>query len=319
MHLAFGMIELDVPPTRLTQILHDVAASAAARKDRGSVASYIPELASVPASRFGCVIADCHGVAASIGDDAIPFSLQSLTKVFAIVLSLNIGGHEIWQRVGKEPSGTPFNFLAQLEAEAGVPRNPFINAGALVVTDYLMGKGPRDAASMVRDYLRICAGSNAIAINDDVARSELASAHKNRAIANLLYLHGVITNDPEAVLACYCRQCAISANLRDVTAAFLPFALGGYAPAAAETVMSRMTARRVNALMMTCGLYDAVGSFAFRVGLPAKSGVGGGVLAVVPGKAAIGTWSPGLDRFGNSLIGVYAMEEIVRMLDFSLL
>lgn len=286
---------------------------------RGSKATYIPELDAVSPDQIGLAVIGIAGDVVTAGDADVPFSLQSLTKVPALLLALNIGGDEIWERVGKEPSGAAFNNLAQLELEKGFPRNPFINSGAIAVTDYLLTRLGRDPADAIRAVLSFAAGGCDATVDEAVAQSEIAHAFTNRAIANMLYLHGTIRNDPEVVLRAYCRQCAIRMSLRDLVKAFAPLACGGYSPFAKETLTTTRTARRVNALMMTCGLYDAVGSFAYRVGLPAKSGVGGGVVAVAPGVGVLGAWCPELDRFGNSLIGVNALELLVRTTDLSLL
>jgi glutaminase len=307
---------------RLEALLKEIAAMVRPYQGRGAVAGYIPELARIPRDRFAISVATTEGDGASAGDFDEPFSLQSITKVFALILALNLGGDEIWERVGKEPSGTPFNFLAQLEAEGGVPRNPFINAGALTVTDYLITRlkraaGGRGPAEAVRDMLRLASQADDVVIDEAVALSELRHAHKNRAIANILYLHGAIRNEPEEVLAAYCRQCAIQMSLKALTRAFLPLADGGFARNAAESITTARHARRVNALMTICGLYDAVGSFAYRVGLPAKSGVGGGLVAVAPGICAVGAWGPELDRWGNSHLGTLALEQFVSMTGLS--
>lgn len=285
---------------------------------RGRVADYIPELARVHPRKFGMAVATLEGEDVGTGDCDEPFSLQSITKLFALILALNRGGDEIWTRVGKEPSGTPFNHLALLEAERGAPRNPFVNAGALAVTDYLMAR-TRDVAGLMAGFIRVSGAVEGGRVNEAVAGSEQATAFTNRAIANILKAHGTIDHDPNAVVDAYCRQCALEFSVRDLARAALPLAAGGFSPRAGETIMASRLARRVNAVMMTCGMYESTGSFAYRVGLPAKSGVGGGIVAVAPGRGVVAVWSPELDRVGNSLVGTIALELFAQNSGWSIL
>lgn len=252
-----------------------------------------------------------------IGDADEGFSVQSITKVFALGLALNRLGDETWTRVGKEPSGTPFNHLSLLEAEGGVPRNPFINAGALAITDVLMDV-TRDPAALVRDFAGLLCDER-LEIDGAVAASELAHAWQNRAIASLMRGKGTLTHEPEGVVAAYCRQCALTMSCRQLARAFLPLAAGGFSPVAQETVFPERLTRRLNSLLLTCGIYDSVGNFAYRVGLPAKSGVGGGIVAVIPGKATVAVWSPELDRFGTSVVGTAALEAFSQITNCSVL
>lgn len=291
----------------LSTLLDDIRDHVRPAFGRGRVADYIPELAHVSPTKFGMAAVTLDGETAMTGDAEEPFSLQSITKLFALILALNRGGDEIWTRIGKEPSGTPFNHLAILEAEHGAPRNPFVNAGALVVTDYLMRRSP-DVAGLMAGFIRASGASAGGQINERVAASEMATAHKNRAIANILKVHKTIDHDPDAVVDAYCRQCALEFSARDLARAALPLAARGFSPLAQETITPARLARRVNAVMMTCGMYESTGSFAYRVGLPAKSGVGGGIVAIAPGRGAVAVWSPELDRAGNSLVGTIALE-----------
>lgn len=291
----------------LESVLEDIVHEISASLGKGKVASYIPELEKVPKTKFGMVVHTLDGIEASVGDAGEPFSIQSISKLLTLILALCRGGDEIWERVGKEPSGTPFNFLSQLELEGGIPRNPFINAGALVVTDYLLQRLGA-VAPVVRDYARVLTGSPDIDVNAQVAKSEFAHAHKNLAIANLLCTYQTIRNSPSVLVEEYCHQCALEMSCSQLARLFLPLAAGGFSPIIEETVMSQRIVRRINALLMTSGVYDAVGSFAYRVGLPAKSGVGGGIVAIAPGQCSIAVWSPGLDRAGNSLAGTLALE-----------
>lgn len=313
----------------LNDVLAEVAIMVRPHFGKGRPASYIPQLAEVDPAKFGmavCTVPKSGLIAGGatdtveeyvIGDADEPFSTQSVTKLFALGLALNRIGDEVWTRVGKEPSGTPFNWLSQLEQEQGVPRNPFINAGALAVTDILLDMVKRPEA-LVRDFMAMLAQSP-LAIDEAVARSELETAHKNRAIANLMRGFGTLTHDADSVVAAYCRQCAITMSCRDLARAALPLAAGGFSPLIEETVFPERLTRRLNALLLTCGIYDSVGSFAYRVGLPSKSGVGGGIVAIVPGQAAIAVWSPELDRFGTSVVGGYALEYFSQLTNCSVL
>lgn len=303
---------------RLKDLLSDIAEHVRPAFGKGKVADYIPELAKVNPRKFGMAVATLDGAEVAVRDADEPFSLQSVTKLFALELALNRGGDEIWTRVGKEPSGTPFNHLAILEAERGAPRNPFVNAGALTVTDYLMARVP-DVSTLVLEYIRTCAGGITGGLDERVAASEMATAYQNRAIANILRVHNNLTHAPDAVVDAYCRQCAIAATVRDLARAALPLAMDGFSIHSGETVLAQRNVRRVNAVMMTCGMYDSTGSFAYRVGLPAKSGVGGGIVAVAPGQGAIAVWSPELDRAGNSLVGTIALEIFAQNTRWSIL
>lgn len=303
----------------LTDVLEEVAREVRPYFGKGKVASYIPALRRVPPDKFGMAVAMVDGTEHSVGDADEKFSIQSISKLPALMLAISIMGDELWRRVGKEPSGTPFNSLVQLEYERGIPRNPFINAGALVVLDCVMGRTKEEPTAVLVDYLRVLSQNFSIGCNEKVAASELRAAHRNAAIANLLRSHGSIRHDPGVLLSAYCRQCSIEMSCLDLARAFLPLANSGVSPLLQEAVLTDRQARRINALMMTCGMYDSVGSFAYRVGLPAKSGVGGGIVAVVPQQCCIAVWSPELDRSGNSLVGVAALELFVRMTKMSIL
>ncbi len=301
----------------IAEVLAEVAVLVKPHFGKGRTADYIPSLASVPGTRFGMAVRTVAGEEHVIGDADEGFSVQSITKVFALGLALNRIGDEVWTRVGKEPSGTPFNHLSLLEAEKGVPRNPFINAGALAITDVLLDVSP-DPAGLVRDFAGFLA-DEPVEIDATVAASELANAWQNRAIASLMRGQGTITHEPEAVVAAYCRQCALTMSCRQLARAFLPLAAGGFSPVAQETIFHERLTRRLNALLLTCGIYDSVGNFAYRVGLPSKSGVGGGIVAVIPSKATVAVWSPELDRFGTSVVGTAALEAFSQITNCSVL
>jgi glutaminase len=274
---------------------------------KGRVADYIPELAKVPADRFGMAIVTVAGDVHHIGDAHTRFSIQSISKLFACTLAFGLIGDALWQRVGREPSGTAFNSLVQLESEQGKPRNPFINAGALVVTDVLCRRFVKAETALV-EFMRRLTGERTIDYDLRVARSELEHAERNRAMAHFIASFGNLEMPADTVVDAYCRQCAIEMNCVEIAKAALFLCNGGLVPASGERILDSSSAKRLSALMLTCGTYDAAGDFVFRVGLPAKSGVGGGIVAVLPGEMAVCVWSPGLDANGNSLAGVLALE-----------
>ena len=305
------------PDPDLSSILEECASEARKQIGQGRVADYIPALARINPDQFGMAVCALDGSEAAVGDCDAPFSIQSISKVFTLALALQSPrASGVWERVGREPSGTAFNSLFQLEAEQGLPRNPFINAGAIVITDVI-------ATHFVSPVLQILglvrryANEEAIFIDEEVARSEAESGHRNAAIAHLLKSQGNLEATVEDVLAAYYRQCSIAMTCRDVARAFLPLAAGGKHPLTGETLMPALRAKRINSLLLTCGLYDGVGNFAFRVGIPAKSGVGGGIAAVIPGHYAICVWSPELDDLGNSLAGTRALEVFARATNLS--
>lgn len=276
------------------------------------MADYIPELGKVPGDKFGMAICTVKGECFSVGDADEPFSIQSISKLFVLQLVISQLGEMVWTRVGKEPSGDRFNSLMKLELEHGVPRNPFINAGALAVTDMLMGLSG-DTSKRILEYIRYLGLNDNISSNEKVMNSELEHAHVNRAMINLMKAHGCVESDVEELIRTYCYQCAIEMTCKEVARAGLPLAMDGYSPMHGNAVLSQKQSRRINAVMLTCGMYDSVGSFAYRVGLPAKSGVGGGILAIVPGELSVAVWSPELDVTGNSYVGTAALEMFTSM------
>ncbi|WP_310474129.1 glutaminase [Sandarakinorhabdus sp.] len=295
----------------LASLVTHIAAEMAKAPERGRVADYIPELAKVSPAQFGMVVITADGCEVAAGDADVAFSIQSVSKIFALVEALSRDANAVWARVGREPSGSAFNSIVQLEAEGGRPRNPFINAGAIAVTDLLSaGDDPRAGVGAILRLIRQLAGDDDIAVDGAVAYSEAASGHRNAALAHFMKAHGVIAGPVEATLSSYFHQCAIDMSCRQLARAGRFLMHGGIDPASGEAVVSPERARRINALMLTCGHYDASGEFAFRVGLPAKSGVGGGILAIAPGRASIAVWSPGLSPQGNSLLGTAALEHL---------
>jgi glutaminase len=282
--------------------------------DRGQVATYIPELAHVDPAHFAISVALPGGQVISSGDAITPFSIQSISKVFTLAIALGRLGDQLWSRVGREPSGHAFNSILQLEHEAGIPRNPFINAGAIAVTDaVLAGHQPREVLGDLLRFIRLAADDDDIHINKAVAASEQATAHRNTALAAFMAAHGNMKNDIALTIGTYVHQCAIEMTTAQLARAGL-FLVG--APGCPRLVAPARI-RRINALMMMCGHYDGSGEFAYRVGLPGKSGVGGGILAIAPGRASIAVWSPGLNDRGNSKLGTAAMEALARATGWS--
>ncbi|MDF7776617.1 glutaminase [Sphingomonas sp. AOB5] len=305
--------------TDLSAIVSEIAAEMAAAPDRGTPASYIPPLASVDPARFGIAVIEADGTAHVAGDGDMPFSIQSISKVFSLTLALGAVGDQLWTRVGREPSGSAFNSIVQLETEHGIPRNPFINAGAIVTSDILLGRNaPREAIGEMLRFVRALAGDEAIFIDETVARAEQDTGYRNMALANYMRAFGNLHHPAEHVLGVYFHHCALAMSCRQLALAGRYLMAGGINPETGRSIVSAQRARRINALMLTCGHYDGSGEFAFRVGLPGKSGVGGGILAVAPGIASIAVWSPGLNERGNSQLGTLALERLVARTGWSI-
>ena len=302
----------------LQGILSAVQGDMQAHLGHGKVADYIPALARVDPKHFGlsAMTVDCQ--AAAVGDADIPFSIQSISKVFTLTMALERVGADLWSRVGREPSGSRFNSMVRLEQEHGIPRNPLINAGALVVSDVLLGEGlPHAAIGRITDFLRQVSGDPAVSIDMEVAQSEADTGFRNASLANFLKASGNLNGPVEAVLDVYFHQCALAMSCRQLARAGLFLANDGADPVTGARVATTVRTRRINAVMMTCGHYDASGEFAFRVGMPGKSGVGGGILAVAPGKGAVAVWSPGLNAAGTSHVGALALERFAALADWS--
>lgn len=296
----------------LQSLLDSLNAEMKATTDRGRVADYIPELAKQDPAKFGIAVATIDGNVASAGDAGEPFSIQSISKVFVLTMALGKIGEDLWERVGREPSGSAFNSIVQLEHEKGIPRNPFINAGAIVCSDVVLaGHQPRETIGEILCFVRSVAADEAVHVDKHVAQSETETGFRNAALANYMRAFGNLHHPVDQTLGVYFHQCAIAMSCVQLARAGLFLANGGINPRTGQPVISCERARRINAIMMTCGHYDGSGDFAFRVGLPGKSGVGGGILVIVPGRAAIAVWSPGLDTSGNSKLGAMALESLV--------
>lgn len=273
----------------------------------GQVAQYIPALANVSPDYLGIAIYTVGGDLYCAGDAHQNFSIQSISKVFSLAQAVSIDDTLMWTRIGQEPSGCAFNSMVQLELEHGRPRNPFINAGALVVCDILHSQYATPSLSM-RDFVRQLSGNASIFSDQLVSESEYQFRSRNAAMAYLMQSLGNFENDVDAVLRTYFHQCALTMSCVDISKAFGFLANQGKSPLDGRTVLSPLQSKQINALLATCGLYDEAGSFAYRVGLPAKSGVGGGILAIAPGRFSACVWSPELNQAGNSLAGIKALE-----------
>ena len=285
-------------------------------KNRGAVATYIPELGNIDIAKFGMHLRTFNQGVYGVGDAEETFSIQSVSKVFALAQASRLVGAAILKRVDVEPSGNPFNFLSLLELEKGIPRNPFINAGAIVISDILVSE-LNDPKKEFLEYVRDLADDENIHYNEAVAKSEKRTGFRNYAAANLLKSFGNLTNEVDKVMDFYFYQCSLSMSCEQLTKAFSIFSNGGRCTRD-KKFLSLGQVKRINALMLTCGFYDEAGEFAFEVGLPGKSGVGGGIVAVLPGNYTIAAWSPGLNAKGNSKLGMQALERFTTLTGLSI-
>jgi glutaminase len=302
----------------MQDILDDITATLSTREDRGEVAQYIPELATVDPQQFGISVALADGRVFSAGCARELFSIQSISKVFTLTIALGKLGDAVWSRVGREPSGDPFNSIVQLEHESGKPRNPFINAGAIAIVDaIMMGHQPKETLAEILQFVRFIANDSTIGIDETVARSELKTGDRNASLAHFMASFGRLKHPVDQVLGTYFHHCSISMTCEQLAQAGLFLVSDGVNPSTGVRVVSAQRARRINSMMLMCGHYDGSGEFAYRVGLPGKSGVGGGILAVAPGKGSIAVWSPGLDHIGNSKLGTEALEMLVQKTGWS--
>ncbi|MBV5277535.1 MAG: glutaminase [Campylobacteraceae bacterium] len=274
---------------------------------QGKIASYIPELSMVEPTSFAMSLMTVDGQSYHVGAHHKRFSIQSISKLFTLTMAISLVDEKIWERIGKEPSGSPFNSLVQLEYENGIPRNPFINAGALVVTDVILNE-LKDAQKSVLNFIRTLAEKEDINFDFSVAKSEALTGFRNRAMADFMKSFGNLHHEPSRVLDAYFHHCSIAMSTQELCKAGMYLANRGVQPWLSEPILTQRQTKRMNALMLTCGTYDAVGEFAYRVGLPAKSGVGGGILACLPGNFSICVWSPRLSEKGNSVAGAKALE-----------
>lgn len=302
----------------MQDILDEIVDFMKTRSDRGNVADYIPELAAIDPNQFGISIALPDGKIFSAGSAQQLFSIQSISKVFSLTLALGKIGDAVWHKVGREPSGNAFNSIVQLELEHGKPRNPFINAGAIAIVDaIMMGHQPKELLAEILQFVRYIANDNTISIDEKVALSEQATGNRNTSLAHFMASFGRFEHDIDCVLGAYYHQCSISMTCEQLAKSGLFLVSNGVNQSTGSRVVSSQRARRINSLMLMCGHYDGSGEFAYRVGLPGKSGVGGGILTIAPNKASIAVWSPGLDDVGNSKLGTLALEMLVQRTGWS--
>ena len=298
------------------QIIDKIFSAVKAEKATGKVADYIPELATISADKFGIYLFGLDGKNCEAGDSREKFSIQSILKVLSLTLAFELVGEKIWERVDVEPSGTAFNSLVQLEYEKGIPRNPLINAGALVICDILISE-LNDPEKEFIGFVKELAGTSEINYNLRIAASEKAHAYRNAALVNLMKSFGNIHNNTDRVLDFYFTICSIEMTCQELARTFTLFANRGINHFTGNRVISSSKSKRISAIMQTCGFYDEAGEFTFRVGIPGKSGVGGGIAAVYPGHYSVAVWSPLLNDKGNSVRGMKALEMLTTLSEAS--
>lgn len=289
------------------KIFSKIASDLATFKDNGEVANYIPELSTVDSTKFGVHLTTVKNKHFSIGDSNDKFSIQSIAKVLSLALAYKLENEKLWKRVGIEPSGTAFNSLIQLEADLGIPRNPLINAGALVVCDVLVSHLKNPKQDFI-EFVRTVSGISTIDYCARIAESEKSTSYRNKALINLMKSFGNIKNDIDIVMDFYFNLCSIEMTCKELSQTFLFLSTYGISPYSEERILSKSKSKRINAIMQLCGFYDEAGEFSFKVGLPGKSGVGGGIVAINPNKYSIAIWSPKLNKKGNSNKGIQFLE-----------
>ncbi|WP_019037995.1 glutaminase [Psychroflexus tropicus] len=286
-------------------------------RDMGNAANYIPELSKVDPLKFGMYLYCKDGSSYQFGDSQEKFSIQSISKVFTLTLAKELLGKDLWKRVDVEPSGTAFNSLTELEREHGIPRNPFINAGSIVVADALMSTLENPKQDLLKFVRKLCGDDN-INFDESVAKSEKKHGYRNKALVNYMKSLGNINNKTETILDFYFHQCSIAMTCEQLTKAFMLYANEGKHFQTQEQVIAPQSVKRINSIMQTCGFYDEAGEFSYRVGLPGKSGVGGGIVAVHPEQYAVTVWSPMLNKKGNSALGMKVLEELTTLTGLSI-
>jgi glutaminase len=289
------------------KIIDDVYRVVNAVDEKGKVATYIPELAKVNPNYFGVCLTMLNDKQYGTGDCDVKFSIQSIAKVLSLSLAYKLLGEKIWKRVGVEPSGSTFNSLIQLEKNNGIPRNPFVNAGAMVICDLLISKLDNPKQDFL-EFARDVSDNPKLKFSSLIVDSEKSTGYRNVALCNFMKSFGNIKNDPNIVLDFYFNLCAIEMSCKELSKTFLFLANEGRKVSDNKQILTLSKSKRINAIMQTCGFYDESGEFAFKVGLPGKSGVGGGIVAIHPGKYCIGVWSPKLNEKGNSYKGMQFLE-----------
>ena len=286
-------------------------------KDEGKLATYIPELANVDPAMFGVHMTKVDGTHFGIGNHLEKFSIQSIAKVLSLTLAYKILGEKIWTRIDVEPSGSKFDSLLLLESYNGIPRNPFVNSGAIVICDILISQ-LANAREEFLDFVRDLSDLPQLSYSDKIADSEKAHGYRNTALCNFIKSFGNIKNEPAEVLDFYFDMCSLEMNCQQLSQTFTFLANGGRKLLDEKKIISKSKCKRINALMLTCGFYDESGEFAFKVGLPGKSGVGGGIVALYPHNYAIAVWSPRLNPKGNSFKGMKLLEEVTTYSELSI-
>jgi glutaminase len=289
------------------KIFSKIATALENTKDNGKIADYIPELSTVNPAKFGIHLTTVNNKHFNFKDADEKFSIQSIAKVLALSLAYKLENEKLWNRVGVEPSGTPFNSLIQLETDLGIPRNPLINSGALVISDILVSHLENPKKDFI-EFVRKISGVSSIDYCPRIVESEKSTGFRNTALINLMKSFGNIKNDIDVVMDFYFNLCSIEMTCKELSQTFLFLATYGKSPYTKERVLSKSKSKRINAIMQLCGFYDEAGEFSFKVGLPGKSGVGGGIVAIYPNKYSIAVWSPKLNKKGNSNKGIKFLE-----------
>lgn len=301
----------------LQKILSEIENEIKQIPSKGEPASYIPELANVNPEKLGLSLITVDGQNFGFGHRNEKFSIQSISKVYALTIAYSIKGESLWNRLGVEPSGNPFNSLIQLELEKGIPRNPFINAGALVICDILFDVLKNPKAELL-DFVKQLTNNQQISYNLKMAESEKQSGFRNAALINMMKSFGNIYNRISDVLDLYFHLCSIDMTCTELAQSFMLFCNHGTLQGSSDKIISKSKTKRINSIMQTCGFYDEAGEFSFKVGLPGKSGVGGGIAAIHPGKYSVAVWSPRLNTKGNSYLGMKALELLTSKIELSI-
>ncbi|MCF2873186.1 MULTISPECIES: glutaminase [unclassified Tenacibaculum] len=299
-----------------TEVIKEVYKKTSNIENKGELATYIPQLAKVDSKKFGIHISALDNLSFGIGDYSEKFSIQSISKVLSLSLAYRTLGEDIWNRLGVEPSGNAFNSLVQLETDNGIPRNPFINAGAIVISDILLSILDNPKNDFL-DFVRNISNNPKLNYSSKIATSEKEVGFRNIALCNFIKSFGNIKNNPDDVLDFYFDLCSLEMNCKELSEVFLFLANEGKTTTNSQ-ILTKSQSKRINALMQTCGFYDESGEFSFKVGLPGKSGVGGGIIAVHPGKYSIAVWSPKLNTKGNSYKGMKFLEEFTTKSELSI-
>lgn len=285
---------------------------------QGRVADYIPELAKKDAHQLAVCITDLSGKRYAAGDSKNRFTLQSIAKVILLATALSDAGfEEVFSRVGMEPTGDPFNSIIRLESVTSKPLNPMINAGAIAVTSCIEGNNAEERFERILNVARLLLGNPDLTYDRDVYESENRTGDRNRALAYMMHSTHIFDGDVNAHLEVYFKACSLLTSCEEISYLGAVLAGNGKCPNNQKVIIEPFYVKVIRSLMTTCGMYDASGEFALRVGIPAKSGVGGGIMAAVPSRMGIGVFSPGLDAKGNSLCGIKALEYLSSVLDLS--